>query len=241
MISFSGFPVDPREILLNVIHGTSQYYNEDFFIYDAWLREYRLDYDIVCPEDTWYLSWYNGPLRDYFVEGDKVRMTYQLNPYVSVPVEITYYVRNQAAVSMINRDWSRIFDDKYIFPGYCYDMESTKLGVTFDEYVSFLDDYSDGIKLTFFNKDTLTVEDHIFSGPVFEYYKKLEDELGSPDNFPNALVRINNPMQSDNPLNYMADYGFLKDKVVRFRKKTFKELLPNRTFRTTELVEMLPV
>lgn len=156
-------------------------------------------------------------------------------------VVFTYRIRSSQIITMVDRDHSRILDNDDVFPGYCFDGEDVSLNVPFDEFFTFLDDQSDGIKLSFFNKDTLAVEEHIFSGPVFEYYNVSEDEIGSPDNFPNALVKINNPTSSDNPLNYMADYGFLNDKVVRFRKKTYKELLPTRTFRTIELIEMMSV
>ncbi|GAG54482.1 unnamed protein product, partial [marine sediment metagenome] len=50
-----------------------------------------------------------------------------------------------------------------------------------------------------------------------------------------------NPVSLGNPLDFAGEYGFLNDKVVRFRKKTFKELLPSRTFRTLELMEMMAV
>jgi hypothetical protein len=142
---------------------------------------------------------------------------------------------------IIDRNLSRIMDDRYVFGGLCYDQEGVELNVMLNEYYSFLDDDSDGIKISFFNKDTLTIEDHIFSGPVFESYEAVEDEIGVPENFPNALVRIANPLSLNNPLNYAADYGFLNDSLVRFRKKTYQELLPDRSFRTMKLVEMLPV
>jgi hypothetical protein len=142
---------------------------------------------------------------------------------------------------MIDRDLSRIMDDRYVFDGLCYDQEGVKLNVRMDEYYGCLDDGSDGIKISFFNKDSLIIEDHIFSGPVFESYEAVEDEIGVPENFPNALVRIANPLSLSNPLNYAADYGFLNDSLVRLRKKTYQELLPDRSFRTLKLTEMLPI
>jgi hypothetical protein len=159
----------------------------------------------------------------------------------AITVETKYCIRNTATISMVDRDWSRIFDNDDVFPGYCFDGFSITTNVNFDEFYTFLDDDSDGIKFSFFNKDTLNIEEHIFSGPVFEYYSVADDELGSPDNFPNALVRIVNPIHLTNPLSYSGDYSFLNDKVVRFRKKTFKELLPSKTFRTLELMEMMPL
>jgi len=159
----------------------------------------------------------------------------------AINVETKYYISNEATIPMADRDYSRIFDSSDVFPGYCFDGFSTTLNANFDEFYTFLDDDSDGIKVTYFNKDTLNVEEHIFSGPVFEYYSVGDDELGSPDNFPNALVKIVNPIHITNPLSYSGDYSFLNDKVVRFRKKTFKELLPSKTFRTIELMEMMPL
>jgi hypothetical protein len=132
-------------------------------------------------------------------------------------------------------------DDKYVFPSWCADIEDVRLAWAFSEYYTYLDDYSDGIKISFFNIDTLQVEDHIFSGPVFELYDATQDQIGVPENIPNALVRIPNPISLTNPLEYSADYNFLNDALVRFRKKTFKELLPSRAFRTIELTEVLPV
>lgn len=167
-----------------------------------------------------------------------------LDSYPAVPaitVETKYHIENIATLPMANRDWSRIFDSDDVFPGYCSDGVSFTMNTKFDEFFTFLDDASDGIKIVFFNKDTLNIEEHLFSGPVFESYSVADDELGSPDNFPNALVKINNPIHLTNPLSYSGDYGFLNDKVVRFRKKTFKELLPSKTFRTIELMEMMPL
>ena len=177
---------------------------------------------------------------------DPVTGYIQLNPYpvgpvIAVTVETKYHINNIVTLPMANRDYTRIFDSDDVFPGYCSDGVSLTLSASFDEFFTFLDDASDGIKLVFFNKDTLNVEEHLFSGPVFEYYSIADDELGSPDNFPNALVKINNPIHFTNPLIYSGDYNFLNDKVVRFRKKTFKELLPSKTFRTLELMEMMPL
>ncbi len=175
---------------------------------------------------------------------DPVTGFVQVSPYPAGPaiqVETKYYINNVVTMPMANWDWSRILDDDDVFPGYCQDGVGITLGLNFDEFFTFLDDDSDGIKIVFFNKDTLNVEEHIFSGPVFEYYNIADDELGSPDNFPNALVRLVNPIHLTNPLSYSGDYSFLNDKVVRFRKKTFKELLPSKTFRTIELMEMMPL
>jgi len=239
MIEFPGYPIDPRRTTMTIIHGTAQYYEEDFFILDHELINYE---DSPNPSGIWFLSWYGTPLHGLFAAGDQVRLSYLLNNYADVPIKTTYYIRNEAVVPMIDRYRSRILDNGDVYPGYCADGEEIEINMQpFDEHYPGLDDYSDGIKMAFFNKDTLTVEEHIFSGPVFEYYEAEDDEIASLDNFPNALVRIPNPISLDNPLDYMGEYGFLNDKVVRFRKKTFKELLPSRTFRTLELMEMMSV
>lgn len=240
MIEFPGYPIDPRRTTMTIIHGTAQYFEEDFFILDHNLINYE---DSPNPSGIWFLSWYGTPLHGLFAAGDQVRLSYLLNNYADVPIETTYYIRNEASVPMISEYWSRILDNGDVYPGYCADRETIEINYQqpFEEYYPGLDDYSDGIKISFFNKDTLTIEEHVFTGPVFEYYEAENDEIASPDNFPNALVRIPNPMASDDPLNYLGEYGFLNDKVARFRKKTFKELLPSRTFRTLELTEMMAV
>ena len=217
-----GWPTVPK-ITFTPIAGIAQYQDEDFFL------------------EGRYVSWYGTPIHGLPQAGDKIRFSYTINPYVDVPVVFTYRIRSYATLSVLNEDWSRILDDGYVFGGMCPDGPQFEVTAQFNEYYTFLDDYSDGIKLVYFNKDTLNVEEHVFSGPVFESHYVSEDELGHPDNFPNALIRIQNPAHANNPLNYQAEYGFLNDKVVRFRKKTFKELLPTRTFRTMEVVEMLPV
>jgi hypothetical protein len=104
-----------------------------------------------------------------------------------------------------------------------------------------LDDVSSGIKILYFNKDTFQIEEHVFSGPVFETYSAAEDEISSPDSFPNALVRIKNPIHAGSPLTEVPDYDFINDPTIRIRKKTIRELLPDRTYRTLEVKEALPV
>lgn len=217
-----GWPTKPK-ITFTPIAGIAQYQDEDFFL------------------DGRYVSWYGTPIHGLPQPGDKIRFSYTINPYVDTKVVFTYRIRSYATLSVIDEDWSRIHDNGYVFGGPCSDGPQFDVTARFNEYYTFLDDDSDGIKLVFFNKDTLNVEEHVFSGPVFEYHHISEDELGHPDSFPNALIRIQNPAHANNPLNYQAEYGFMNDKVVRFRKKTFKELLPTRTFRTMEFVEMLPV
>jgi len=239
MVEFSGYPIDPRRTTMTIIHGTAQYFEEDFFILDHNLLNYE---DSPNPEGTWFLSWYGTPLHGLFSEGDQIRLSYILNNYADVPIQTTYYIRNEATVPMINRDWSRILDNEDVLPGYCADgFDIVITDEIYNEYYPGLDDYSDGIKAVFFNKDTLTIEEHVFTGPVFEYYEAQNDELASPENFPNALVRIPNPASLSNPLDFAGEYGFLNDQLVRFRKKTFKELLPSKTFRTLEFMEMMAV
>lgn len=240
MVEFSGYPMDPRRTTMTIIKGTSQYYEEDFLILDHEFINYE---DSPNPSGTWYLSWYGTPLHGLFSAGDQIRLSYILNNFADVPIQTTYYIPNSATVPLLNVYWSRIMDDGHVLPGYCYDMEYMDVEVTdpYKEYYPGLDDFSDGIKMFFFNKDTLTVEEHLFSGPVFEYYNASEDEIASPDNFPNALVKIPNPTSLNNPLDFAGEYGFLNDKLARFRKKTYKELLPSRVFRTIELMEMMAV
>ena len=112
---------------------------------------------------------------------------------------------------------------------------------SFAEYYGFLSDYSDGIKIKYFNKSTYQVEEHVFSGPVFEMYDPNNDEYGSSDSFPDALVRVPNPIHSGNPFKSGKSYDFVGDTMARFKKKTFKELLPDRTFRTVNITEMVPM
>jgi hypothetical protein len=214
------WPTDPVRVAFNPIGGVAQDYSEDFLI------------------DGRHITWF-GLLRNVIQAGDRIRLIYI--PYRETKFEFTYRIRSYAYLNVINPDNSRIMDNSNYIPGICPDGPVIELRTAFNEYLLNLDDYSEGIKISFFNKSTLQVEEHVFSGPVFEVYSKIDDELGHPDNFPNALVRLKRPNSSDNPLNYISDYNFMNDSLVRFRKKTYKELLPSRTFRTLEVVEMLPV
>jgi len=219
-IQLPGFLKDPTNISLSVVHGTSQFLYKDFQVIGR------------------NLVWFSGDLVD-LAEGDQLQLIYDYAYPANAEIEFTYYISNSMLAQVIDRDRSRIMDDKYVFAALCPDIEVVNMKL-YENY-SFLDDNSDGIKLSFFNKDILTIEEHVFSGPVFESYEAVEDEIGVPDNFPGALVKIPNPMSLSNPLNYSADYGFLNDSLVRFRKKTYQELLPDRSFRSMKLVEMLPV
>ena len=225
-----GYPIDSSSITLTIVGGNAQYSGLDFHI------------------DGQYLSWWGGQLHYKLGVGDRIGVSGEVNPYVGALIEFTYHIRNFYTTLVIDRSLSRTLDHNVFdgcsrpIDGIMFDPDYKDLGVTFEEYISFVDDYSDGIKLIFFNTTTSQVEDHIFTGPVFEYYDVNEDELGAPDNFPNALIRLRSPLNfSGNPLTYVVDYGFVNDKIVRFRKKTFQELLPSRVFRTMKFVEMLPV
>jgi hypothetical protein len=214
---------DRSTTTMTIIFGTSQYYASDFIVYGP------------------YLSWLGSSLDGLLSAGDKIRVSYSYDPLLGADVVFNYMIRSHQFINVIDRDWSRIMDDKYVFPGFCADMEDIQTGINYEEYYGMLDDGSDGIKLSFFNHSTLQLEEHIFSGPVFECYDVSTDQIGVPENFYNALIRINNPLSISNPLNYSVNYSFMYDQLVRFRKKTFKELLPNRTFRTMQITEMLPV
>lgn len=194
------------------------------------------DFKVLGESVTWYFS----DLKERMAVGDRVQLMYNMAP-ARATVEFTYHITNSAVVTMINREHSRIMDNGYVFAGPCFDQDGITVEQRLNEYYSFLDDDSDSVKLSFFNRDTLIIEEHIFSGPVFEIYTAVDDEIGAPGSFPNALIKIQNPLSLSNPLNYSADYGFMNDSLVRFRKKKYQELLPDRTFRTMELVEMLPI
>jgi hypothetical protein len=214
---------DSNQVTLTIIHGTSQYLGEDFTLYG--------------PD----LSWMGSSLDGIITAGDYVRISYWYDPLVDADIVFTYRIRSHQNLNIIDRDWSRIMDNDDVFPGFCADMEDLQATLEYDEFYGMLDDASDGIKIKFLNTVSLQIEEHIFSGPLFEMYDAGMDQIGAPDNFPNALIRINNPISINNPLNYNANFSFMNDKLVRFRKKTYKELLPNNTFRTMQLTEMLPV
>jgi hypothetical protein len=225
------YPYDFENISLNIVHGIAQYIIDDFYL-------------IPLPDGSGWdkkLIWEAGDLYKILEPGDVLVVSFWSDPNINIDVEFTYKILSSQIIKSIDKDRTRIFDNGYVFNGRCYDIESVKIDYKLKEYINFMDDCSDGIKLSFFNNSSLQVEEHVFSGPIFEYWSCDEDEIGSPQNYPNALVRIQRPIRNVNPLNSMVDYSFMNDKAVRFRKKTFKELLDNRTFRTVKLVEMLPV
>jgi hypothetical protein len=160
-----------------------------------------------------------------------------------VVVTFTYKIRSIGTVNAIDPDRSKILDHNHLFPdgSNCYDGYSANVGMTYNEYINFLSDDGQGIKFKYFNKDSQQIEEHVFNGPVFETYEAQDDEISAFESFPGALVRIRSPLNLRNPLNGLTDYGFLEGEAVRIRKKTIRELLPDRTFRTMKIVEALPV
>jgi hypothetical protein len=188
-----------------------------------------------------WLTWNSSVLKTLLSVGSEIRIVGPLNLYVNAQIEFTYHVRSSFLTGVMSEGLSRILDNGDVFPGGCYDQERMYLNWQLHEYYTFLDDFSDGIRIQYFNSMTEQVEEHIFSGPVFEYYDIGEDQIGAPESFPNALIRIQDPIHPGNPLTNKTDYGFINDAVVRYRMKTFKELLPDRTFRTMYLTEMMPV
>jgi hypothetical protein len=203
-----------------VIHGTSQYVETDFYTQNQ------------------YLVWRGGPLEGLLSAGDVLYVIYERAVY---QIDFSYSILSSQSVLVINNDWSRIYDDVYVYPGFCPDPIKSRLSARFEEHINFLDDYSMGIKLKFFNKDTYQLEEHVFNGPVFETYLTSEDQIATPDSFANALIRIRGPICNENPLTFLGTFDFINDSLVRFRKKTYRELLPDRTFRTIKLTEVLPV
>ena len=84
------------------------------------------------------------------------------------------------------------------------------------------------------------LEERMFSGPVFEMCDYNDDEISPPECFPGALVPVPYGVRID-PMVRPLNFDFMSDELVRFRKKTVKELLPDRSFRTLELTEMVPI
>jgi hypothetical protein len=156
-------------------------------------------------------------------------------------VKFSYIIADRQIVPVVDPYHARIFDDGFDFGGGCPDPIRIDMTSSATEYVNYLDDYSSGIKKRYFNKSTWALEERIFSGPVFEMYDKTEDEYSSPECFPGALVPIPAGVLTGRPMDRPNSFDFMADELVRFRRKTFKELLPDRTFRTVELVEMAPI
>lgn len=210
---------DPDNVTLSIVSGTGQVPDSDFYVFEG------------------ELIWRGSGLEDLLAAGDELEIIYDTSP----PVTFKYNVSNETVIQVINSYYSRILDDDYVFGSACPDPIQMNVNARFNEYVNYLDDYSSGIKIVYFNKDTFQVEEHVFSGPVFESYESSEDEISSPDSFPNAKVRIQTSTHTGNPLQHLNSYSFINDTAVKFRKKTFRELLPDRTFRTMKIMEMMPV
>ena len=183
--------------------------------------------------------------------------TITLSSDTSANVELVflYRIRSTRDAEVMDPDLSRFLDDDYLFPDTglkmgsdgtyrlgCFDGYGQTAMLAFNEYVNFMSDCGKGIKFKYLNKDTLQIEEHVFTGPVFESYNPEEDEISSPESFPGALIRIPGPLGQSNPLRTTSlGYDFLNDEAVRIRKKTIQELLPDRTFRTIKINEALPV
>lgn len=219
-----GLPLDPTNITLTTIHGTAQYYGLDYYVHGR------------------YLSWAGGPLEGLLAAGDQVRVSYSVDPLVNATFTFTYRILSSATIEVLDELRSRMLDNRDVFDGGCYDEGMlVKANLQFEEFPNFLDDGGEGIKLSFFNPRTAGTEDHVFSGPVFETWVASEDQIGPPEGFPDSLVRVGGGPRG-NPLTSAGiDYSYLGDRIMRFRKKTFQELMPDRTFRTTHITEVLPV
>jgi len=215
----SNYVRDPDNVTLTIVGGTGQVIDSDYYVYEN------------------ELIWRGLPLQGLLSAGDELEIIYDTNP----PVEFRYYILNETTIEVIDEYYSRILDNEYVFGSACPDPVRMDLDARYNEYINRMDDYSDGIKLIYFNKDTFQIEEHVFSGPVFETYESSEDQISSPESFPNALVRLQASAHAGNPLRHLSSYSFMNDVAVKFRKKTFKELLPDRTFRTTKIMEMMPV
>ena len=216
-------PSDPALVAVKIVGGVAQEYGVDYYVdrHHLWWRGLRLDGQLLA--------------------GDILQVIYPRFLLADSLVEFSYYIKSNQVVTIIDKDRSRILDYIYVFGGGCPDPIQVEMGLFHQEYINYLDDYGDGIKQFYFNKDTYQVEEHVFSGPVFELYDASEDEISSPDSFPNALVRIRDVRLVGSPLSLISDYSFIHDTAVRMRKKTIKELLPDRTYRNMQIMEVLPV
>jgi len=159
-----------------------------------------------------------------------------------------YNIQSTRFAEVMDPEKSRFLDDVYVFPDTgttslgCFDGYGQTANLNYHEYINFVSDYGKGIKFKYLNKDTYQIEEHVFTGPVFEYYNAEEDEISASESFPGALIRIKGPLEQDDPLKTTClGYDFLNDSAVRIRKKTIQELLPDRTFRTLKITEALPV
>lgn len=221
-VKLTNVPLDPENVIVNIEHGPPQMYGYDF----------EVSGDIL---------FINHPLRSVLSPGDIIIVIYDISSLRDRVIQFSYKIKTTGIVSTIDLEHSRVFDDDYVFPYFCYDGYSKDVGINHTEYINHLSDSGKGIKFTYFNKDTYQLEEHVFSGPIFETYKVSEDEISAMESFPNALIKIANPLGQTDPLNILPNYNFLNDDAIRIRKKTIRELLPDRTFKTTKIIEALPV
>jgi hypothetical protein len=190
-----------------------------------------------------------------------------ISPINNATIEFTYKFKSTSDVKVLSLTKSRVFDWVDVFPdiythvypdaythlfpnihthdgthtSVYYDGYETSPSIYCNEYINYMNDYSDGIKHVYYNISTNQLEDHVYSGPVFETYDATEDEISSHESFPNALVRIKNPLSTGNPLDILNNYDFLNEPAIRIRKKTVRELMPEGQYRITEFHEALPV
>jgi hypothetical protein len=221
-VTLEGLPVNNENVALNVLYGPTQAYGSDF----------------VVAENILFLE---QPFRSLLVPGDVLIIKYSSQSLRNRDLTFIYNILSEGDITVIDYDRSRVFDSDYVFPGYCFDGFQQEIQITDPEYVNFVSDYGKGIKFMYLNKETYQVEEHVFSGPVFETYDPSEDEISAIESFPYALVRITDPLKQSDPLSTLPNYGFLNDPAIRIRKKHLKELLPDRTFRSIEILEALPV
>jgi len=156
-------------------------------------------------------------------------------------VSFSYIIADRQMVDVSHPVSARLFDSEFDFGSACPDPVNMDATTQSTEYINFMDDYSSGIRKRYLNKTTHAVEERVFTGPVFELCDLSLDEFSPPECFPGALVPIPEGAWGGNPMSRPLSFDFTEDELVKFRKKTFKELLPDRTFRTVELVEMLAI
>jgi hypothetical protein len=219
----SGVPLRPELTILSIYKGSVQQYAVDYYVLNN------------------ILYWTGTPLEGQLGAGDILRISYPVYALRDADITFTYNIRSVADAHVMDLSRSRVFDRDHVFPARCYDGYADEIDIQWNEYINFLSDYSTGIKFTYFNKTTFQIEEHVFTGPVFESYDASEDEISSSESFPEALVKIRNPLNPVNPLNLLTNYAFIDEPAIRIRKKTLRELLPNRTFRTLKITEALPV
>lgn len=218
----SSYPLNGDSAILNIVNGPAQIYGIDF----------------VVEENVIFME---PPLSALLSPGDILVVTYETTALTGRELKFTYNIKTTGVISTLDMARSRVIDSNYVFAGNCYDGFRQEIELNEPEYVNFLSDYGKGIKHIYLNKDTYQLEEHVFSGPVFETYNALEDEISSQESFPNALVRIKSPLTMPDPLKTLSNYNFLNSDAIRIRKKTLRELLPDRTYRTQQIIEALPV